>query len=200
MTKTAISLLSVYGCALRDAISFSFQRTYGLQGHGQLSLYPMNSLKFSIALLIGLFLTGCQSKPSTESDAHSGQSTAQTPARSQAVADLEKQVLAVHDSVMPAMSELMALKKEVTQQLADLDGQSPSVALNQRKAQGQAVSAALTLADKAMMNWMHQYNGDTLETLNEEQAMAYLKAQQQQVNAMSQLMRQSITNAQNYLK
>jgi len=160
----------------------------------------MNSLKISIVLLIGLFLTRCQSKPSTESEAHSGHSTAQTPAKPQAVADLEKQVLAVHDSVMPAMSELMTLKKEVTQRLAELDGQSPSVAISQRKAQGQAVSAALTLADKAMMNWMHQYNGDTLATLNEEQAMVYLKAQRQKVNAMSQRMRQSITNAQDYLK
>ena len=143
----------------------------------------------------------CQSKPSSETTTHEAmESTAQTVTKPQPVASLEKQILAVHDSVMPAMSDLIKLKKEVIQQLTELDKQAVSANVRQRKQQGMAVKTALDHADQSMMNWMHQYNGDTLAKLNEQQALAYLKDQQQRVSAMSQLMRKSITDAQAYLK
>lgn len=145
-------------------------------------------------------VVACQSKPTSEATTPPTDSTAQTESKSKSVADLEKQVLAVHDSVMPAMSDLMKLKKEVTQQLSELDKQPVSADIRQRQAQGKAIKAALDQADQSMMDWMHRYNGDTLAKLKEQQALDYLKAEQQRVDAMSQLMRKSINDAQAYLK
>jgi hypothetical protein len=142
-------------------------------------------------------LLACQSKPSSEATMQPTDSTgAKKP---QSVAVLEKTVLAVHDSVMPAMSELIKLKKDVIQHLNELDKQPDSVERQQQKQQGLAMKAALEKADQAMMDWMHHYNGDTLAILNREQAMAYLQEEQKRVNAMSQLMRNSIIDAQAYL-
>lgn len=108
--------------------------------------------------------------------------------------------MAVHDSVMPAMSDLMRLRKQINQQLTELDAKPASKELTQRKEQGRNLTAELTKAEEGMMDWMHQYNGDTLKTLSEDKALDYLKDQHQKVNAMSQLMRKSITDAQTYLK
>lgn len=160
----------------------------------------MHLIKTAITILAGMSLLACPSKPSSEANTHTVDSTAQTVLKPQSVADLEKQVLTVHDSVMPAMSDLMKLKKEVAQQLSELDKQTASANVRERVAQGQAIKAALDQADRSMMDWMHHYNGDTLASLDEQQALTYLKAEQQRVNAMSQLMRKSITDAQTYLK
>ncbi|MCK8495095.1 hypothetical protein M0L20_24700 [Spirosoma sp. RP8] len=157
----------------------------------------MNLFKIVVAMLAAITLFACQSKPTSDATAHASHSTAQAAAKPKSVADLEQQILAVHDSVMLAMSELMRLKKTISQQLAEQSKQPASANAHQR---GLAVKAALEQADQSMMNWMHHYNGDTLATLTEQQALAYLQEEQQRVNAMSELMRKSITDAQAYLK
>lgn len=160
----------------------------------------MNQVKTAIAIVLGFALVACQSNSSTGSEGSSAESTEQATPSSSAIADVEKQIMAVHDSVMPAMSDLMRLRKQINQQLTELDAKPASKELTQRKEQGQNLTAELTKAEEGMMDWMHQYNGDTLKTLSEDKALDYLKDQHQKVNTMSQLMRKSITDAQTYLK
>ncbi|WP_080056378.1 hypothetical protein [Spirosoma aerolatum] len=160
----------------------------------------MNAMNYSMALLIGLFCLACQSKKLSTDAANQADSSVLIKAKSQSVADLEKQILALHDSVMPAMSDLMKLRKQVTEQLGELEKEPMSADVRQRKERALAIKAALDKADTSMMDWMHTYNGDTLVQLTEQQAMAYLKDQRQRVNAMSQLMRKSIDDAKAYLK
>lgn len=143
-------------------------------------------------LLIGV---GCQSKTDGHKQPEDAQATVVSP-----VAELEKAVLATHDSAMADMSELMRLEKEVKLQLTNVATQAPSTEPGQRQEQGLAVSNALSKADAAMMDWMHEYNGDTLAKLDQQQAMQYLKDQQQKVNVMRQLMLESMRNAKAYLK
>lgn len=170
-----------------------------VQGSGASIFFFMNSMKRSITLLAVLFCMACQSKSSTET-VDQPDSTGQISAKPQAVADLEKQILAVHDSVMPAMSDLIELKKQVIEQLSELEKEPTSSEARRQKEQLRAVKAALDKADASMMDWMHTYDGDTLTKLREDQALAYLKDQQQRVKAMSQLMRKSIDDAKAYLK
>ncbi len=98
------------------------------------------------------------------------------------------------------MSDLMKLRKQVMEQLGELEKEPMSADVQRQKEQALAVKTALDKADASMMDWMHIYNGDTLATLNEQQALAYLKDQQQRVHTMSLLMRKSIDDARAYLK
>lgn len=164
-----------------------------------LSLFHMTLLKITITL-VGLAFAACQSNQSDQT--HTAPTNTPTPAFSKpkAVADLEKTVLAVHDSLMPAMSALMSLKKAVSERIAELDAEPASAETHQLKEQALAIRTELANADQLMMDWMHHYNGDTLVTLKEPQAMAYLKAQQQKVNTLRASIKKSITDAQTYLK
>ncbi|AQG79806.1 hypothetical protein [Spirosoma montaniterrae] len=140
-------------------------------------------------LAVVLVSTACQSKTSEhnheghEQHAHDSESATTTP-----VAKLEQQIMATHDSVMPLMSDLMKLKKEM---LTKADAATDPMA----KERYMTLSRQLGDADKAMMDWMHQYNGDTLAKLDEAKAIDYLKDEQRKVNSVRDQMRQSIANA-----
>ena len=101
---------------------------------------------------------------------------------------------------MTQMSELRRLDKAVTKQLTELDQQPASTKTAQRKEQGQALKRALAESDKAMMAWMHDYNGDTLGTLSLAKGVAYLTDQHQKVNALQQSLRKTTAAAETYLK
>ncbi|WP_421828981.1 hypothetical protein [Larkinella sp.] len=147
-------------------------------------------IKLSIVcFLLGLFWS-CQSKKQPDDHHHhavsdSGQTTGP-------VAELEKEVLAVHDSLMLQMTDLMRMQEDVSVKVEKSDRPS--------REKGEQVLRQLKEADEVMMDWMHQYKGDTLKQLDQEKALDYLKIQQGKVNALSRLMRQRLTDAQNYLK
>ena len=142
-----------------------------------------------LCFLLGLF-GFCQSKKQTDDHHHhmvsdSGQTTGP-------VAELEKQVLALHYSIMLQMNDLMRIQEEVSVKVEKSD--TPS------REKGQQILRQLKQADEVMMDWMHQYKGDTLKQLNQKKALDYLKIQQGKVNTLSRLMRQSLNDAENYLK
>ncbi|GAB3249121.1 hypothetical protein GCM10027347_05970 [Larkinella harenae] len=148
----------------------------------------MNYLKsFPFFCLFNLLIWSCQSGQDHQTHHHSESESQATGA----VAELEKQVLAVHDSLMPQMSDLMELQAEVTAKIARADAPA--------KARGAQISQQLTAADDAMTDWMHQYKGDTLSQLSQEQALAYLKIQQGKVETVRQHLRQSLADARKYL-
>ncbi|MFD2934255.1 hypothetical protein [Spirosoma flavum] len=158
-------------------------------------MIKIQSLLICLLVLAGV---GCQSNHQSETATTSSDTT--TQATSEVVASLEKDVLAVHDSAMLDMSDMMRVKKAVTLQLTELSGKKPSAEVTQRKEQGLRVSNVLAKADEAMMAWMYEYNGDTLHKLDHKQAMLYLKEQQLKVNTVRQRMRKSIADAKTYLK
>ena len=148
---------------------------------------PMNTIA-SFALGFALLATGCQSTSSEPNHAATAyESTGEGP-----VAELEKQVLATHDSLMPQMSELMRLKKALSVHLEKVTDEAA-------KKRGMAVTAQLDSADQLMTDWMHDYNGDTLKQLDQARALAYLKAEQAKVNTLRDKMRKSIADATSYL-
>lgn len=50
-----------------------------------------------------------------------------------------------------------------------------------------------------MMDWMNEYNGDTLSKLDEAKALSYLRSQQVRVLQVRDKMRRSIADARAYL-
>lgn len=123
---------------------------------------------------------------------------------SASVEQLEKEVFAIHDEVMPRISDIMKLKKGLTGKLATLDSlqrvsPSEAVRLDEQKEQGRLLSRRLTEADSLMMDWMHRYNGDTLKALPEADAVRYLTSQKEIINDVKKKINQSVGDAQAYL-
>lgn len=114
-----------------------------------------------------------------------------------------KEVMAIHDSIMPAMSTIMELKAKIAHQIKSTDSlltKKSDVTLKKRRSQATSIQTQLEKADDEMMGWMHQYHADTLEKLDEKSAADYLSAQKIKIEAVRVLMKESIENAESFLQ
>lgn len=144
----------------------------------------------TLLLLALLTMAACQSKTNEHNHADHAQAT--EAGSKEPLAKLEQEVMAVHDSAMNQMSDIMRLKKQVTAKASQTSEQGT-------KSRGETLKTQLDEADRAMMDWMHQYNGDTLGKLDQAKALDYLRDQQTKVNAVHDQMRRSIAEANTYL-
>ena len=115
---------------------------------------------------------------------------------------LEKEVFSIHDEVMPQSSKLMELQEQISQDVATTDSlvkRNLNPTLEKRKADGLAIAEALKDADAAMMDWMHNYQGDSLKTLKVAAAMPYLETEKTKINVVRDKMLQSMNRAQKFL-
>ena len=114
---------------------------------------------------------------------------------------MEQELFVVHDEIMPKMDKLMELQETVSQEIAEADSLlklKPNAELGKRKLEGLAVSEKLRDADKGMMDWMHEYKGDTLKTLKVEAALGYLNAEKIKINAVRDKMLEALTQAEKF--
>jgi hypothetical protein len=90
--------------------------------------------------------------------------TACEDSNSQKAIKLEKTIFAIHDSVMPRMGEIVALRKSI-EQLIQLDSTTRSAdSLN-------IILKSVIKADRDMMDWMHQYKSPSMKS---DTAITYL--------------------------
>ncbi|GAB3760761.1 hypothetical protein [Spirosoma pomorum] len=151
-----------------------------------------NTTKISLlAALIALGAACSADKKADHDHAGHDHSTKSETSRGP-VGDLEDEVMAVHDSAMNDMSDVMRLRKAVDQKLTSATGSD--------KDKGTDIRNRLQQADKQMMDWMHGYNGDTLGKLDQAKALDYLKAEQQKVLRVQDLMKKSIADAKAYVE
>ncbi|MCB2410924.1 hypothetical protein [Hymenobacter lucidus] len=105
-----------------------------------------------------------------------------TPSAEQQLAAAEKTVLASHDTLMAQMDQLYDLRQKLQQpSLPD------TVAAGRQR-------RSLLAADAAMMGWMHQYHKPA-DTVAAATKLAYFAAQQQKIDSVGRLMRQSLDSA-----
>jgi hypothetical protein len=157
----------------------------------------MNKRHF-LAILTVLTIWSCntESKKSDgdENDHHTTANTAADPRVSE--------LMAIHDSIMPAMGTIMNLKQSVSADILITDSLiavRSTDALKKQKALALDIQIRLDEADRAMMDWMHQYKGDTLKKLDSAQATAYISDQKQKIVAVRDLMQKSIADAKLYV-
>jgi hypothetical protein len=93
--------------------------------------------------------------------------TACEDSNSQKAIKLEKTIFAIHDTVMPRMGEIVALRKSI-EQLIQLD--STKVSTDSLT----IVLKTVIKADKDMMDWMHQYKSPDMKS---DSAIPYLTNQ-----------------------
>lgn len=136
------------------------------------------------ALIISLLVSACgQDKDSVE--------------------QTEKEVFVIHDEVMPKMGQLMDLKTGLSKEIAAIDSLtkiSVNDSLQKRKEEALALSLALTEADQGMMDWMHNYNGDSLKALSGDAALNAMNAEKTKISAVRDKMLASMTKAEQFLK
>lgn len=111
---------------------------------------------------------------------------------------LAKEVIGIHDEVMPRMGELVKLRKQVKEKLNVWTADS-TVDHSAHIQQATQVVADLDAADKAMMDWMHEYNGGQ-GLYEHELIMTYLNDEKVKITAVKEHMNSAMDEAQNFLE
>jgi hypothetical protein len=105
------------------------------------------------------------------------------------VEKLKSETIAIHDEVMPKMDDIMRLKKSLK---TNQDSTSEGDII-------QDLIIALEESDKAMMNWMRNYE-PRMEGMTDDEKITYLKKQKASISEVSKEMNKSITEAEEFLK
>ena len=125
------------------------------------------------------------------------------PSDSQRVEAAEKDVFALHDSIMPRMGDLLKTKKQLRQQLARLDSLTGSptelIQIDEQKTQVRRLYARVDEADSLMMSWMENYNSDTLKALSATAGLNYLADQKTKINHVNQKVNASLAQSRAFL-
>ena len=106
------------------------------------------------------------------------------------VEKLKSESIAIHDEVMPKMDDIMKLKKALKSKQDSTN--------NVNSDQIQEMILALEESDKAMMNWMRNYD-PRMEGMSDEEKITYLKDQKSSIEEVSKQMKSSISKAESYL-
>ncbi len=97
----------------------------------------------------------------------------------------EQTVLKMHDEVMPKMSRVLSLRKELNAQIDTCKNQAWKDSLRQ-------LSYQLTKSDLDMMAWMHQYQKPGLH----DSSVLYLDRQLELITELKRQVYSSIENAE----
>jgi ElaB/YqjD/DUF883 family membrane-anchored ribosome-binding protein len=106
-------------------------------------------------------------------------------------------VMAVHDELMPKMSDINRLNQDLTARLGALD----STKVEERAAILEQIQG-LTSAENTMMDWMGSAKSieEIRATRDHAKVMEYLEAEQKKVDQMKEEMLKSIESAEAYVK
>jgi hypothetical protein len=119
------------------------------------------------------------------------------------VIELEGQVLAIHDEVMPRMDDIMTLKSQLSKKILKMDSlQNEGISGNniaEERMKAADLNQKLNESDKLMMEWMHTYRGDSAKKLQPEQAVLYFEAEKKKIEEVKQVTIKSIKDAQDFL-
>ena len=133
--------------------------------------------------MLAVFLLAACGKPSEHSD-HDDSSEGDNPNEA-----LYNQVMDVHDEVMPKMEDLYSLKKELLEKIAKAPGIAPS-----RKKEIEDIIAGLDSANKAMMDWMHDFK-PLPSTADQENAREYLENEMESIKKVRDLTNETLEKA-----
>lgn len=101
--------------------------------------------------------------------------------------ELQTKVLDLHDVLMPQTEQIVSLKSK----LDSLSTGADSVHVKK-------LIGALDKADQSMMDWMHQFSIDSLDKMDVNTKLTYLKGQYQQLTDLQKLTDSTLHAAQTY--
>lgn len=132
----------------------------------------------SLTLLALVFFTSCVDK---EKEAQN---------------NLFKDVMAVHDEIMPKMDDIMNFKKQLKQKVEDFSAVQPvdSAAISELQ---QAI-ADLDNSHDEMMGWMRQFNRNFEGMVNED-ILSYLNGQMDKIKKVGEVTNAALKQAEEML-
>lgn len=120
------------------------------------------------------------------------------------VTGLETEVLAIHDEVMPRQSDIVSLKSQLSKKIQDIDSlQNLGVSSNtmaEQRIKALDLNQKLVEADKLMMDWMHEYRGDSAKKLDTKQSIQYFEQERERILQVRQATLKSIQEAKTFLE
>jgi paraquat-inducible protein B len=109
---------------------------------------------------------------------------------------LYNKVMEVHDEIMPKMGDIMKLKKQLKEKLAELD---TATEIDRAKIDDiERAIADLDNSHEEMMGWMRQFDRDFEGMVNEE-ILKYLNDQKGRIEKVGQVTNAALQNAQEQL-
>ncbi|MEM6628663.1 MAG: hypothetical protein AAF694_03285 [Bacteroidota bacterium] len=107
---------------------------------------------------------------------------------------LRKEVIDIHDEIMPRMREIEELKEEL-QTLANSLANENSEEVSDKIAQIQAASESLTQAKGAMNTWMQSFKYEISDDIDHEQIMNYLGNEKEKITQVKDIISQSLDSS-----
>ena len=99
------------------------------------------------------------------------------------------EVMAIHDEVMPKMDEIMSLK-------SSLDS---AIKVSPDSAKAKKMYSSLQLADDGMMDWMENYDSESVKGKSQEEISKYFADQKTKITEVKVLTDKSIEEAKGFL-
>lgn len=151
-----------------------------------MQIFKRSRLNIEFLCLLALIMNiACQNNLNQKEE--SSQTVASDSLSAQEI--LYDEVMEIHDEVMPAMSDIMSLNRQL--KIVGDSSARNSEAINQ-------LSARLENASEGMMNWMRNFN-PKLETATSEETLNYLEEEKQKIKLVKVEMEQAIEAAEEYL-
>lgn len=115
---------------------------------------------------------------------------------------MKKEIMDIHDNLMPKMDDIMKLKSELKERKETLANDTSiidSTIHAKTIQQTDSLIHALDNADESMMDWMRNYDALT-EDMSHEENMEYLLEEKAKIEEVRLEMLSSIKEAQNVLE
>lgn len=109
-----------------------------------------------------------------------------------AVEQRRKEVIAVHDEVMPLMSDIYQAKRRIRE--ATNNAELPA----EFKTQANEVIALLDSADQGMRVWMREFSKLELDDMEEKDALAVLDREMERITKVKHDMEESLRRAKEF--
>lgn len=133
----------------------------------------MNPAKFISIALLAFAFTACTSKTDPKEE-------------------LQEQIIAVHDEVMPKMGELRKVMKQLEAKADSIIGADPEAM--QRANELLNLASDISNANESMMIWMRNFDPTMIKTETDgDKVMAYLNDQMQKIEKVRDDMLNSLT-------
>lgn len=142
----------------------------------------MKTIGKLFGILALTFLLSCDNSSSEKSE------------KKEEVKKLKEEVMHIHDSIMPQMNKVIELKSKLRQGIDDSAYVSPEM-----RDSAKSIMKRLEKADKAMSEWMHNYEPPKLDT-GVADAKQYLQKQKEKISKVQHVFKKSIEDANELLK
>lgn len=104
--------------------------------------------------------------------------------------ELYKEVMVIHDEIMPAMSDIMSLNKKIKSVQKTNPEEADKIT---------ELTGILESASEGMMNWMRNFN-PKIENMTPEEAARYLEDEKKKITAVKQDMEAAIEKANKFVQ